>query len=68
MSNGKKTNPAILVCAILFLFGMILAGWGWDKNESTIAERTHGAVPMIVIGCIMIVTGLFGFFTVKGKR
>ena len=49
------------------LVGIILIGWGWDKNESTIPERTHGAVTMIITGAamflasfIMLVTGTKG--------
>jgi uncharacterized membrane protein len=60
-------NPATL-SLLSFAIGMVIAAWGWDKNESTIAARTHGAVAMIVVGCIMIVTGLIGFFTIGNKK
>lgn len=50
------------------LGGMILAGWGWDKNESTIPERTQGAIPMIIIGCVMIVTGLLIFYIASNNK
>lgn len=68
MTNEKKTNIPMLICIISFVLGMVIAAWGWDKNESTIAARTHGAVTMIVIGCIMIGSGLFGFFTLGNKK
>lgn len=44
----------ILVAAGM-LFGVILAFWGWDKHESTIPERTHGAVAMMVAGALMFI-------------
>jgi hypothetical protein len=67
MANKSKINP-VAVCAILFAAGMGLAAWGWDKNESTIAARTHGAVGMIIVGCVMVVVGLIGFFTVGNRK
>jgi TRAP-type C4-dicarboxylate transport system permease small subunit len=71
MATQKKTDPKILLCSILFLGGMIIGGWGWDKNESTIAKRTRGAVPMMIVGCSMIAAGSIGFFAFgnrKGQR
>lgn len=68
MSNEKKTNIPLLICVISFVLGMIIAGWGWDKNESTIEARTHGAVAMIVIGCVMIAGGLIGMKAIGGKK
>lgn len=50
------------------LGGMIIAAWGWNKNESTIPENTHGAVALIVTGCIMIAGGLIIFFTASNKK
>lgn len=67
MSNEKKTNIPLLICVISFVLGMIIAGWGWDKNESTIAARTHGSVFMIVTGCVMIAGGLLGMALIGGK-
>lgn len=55
-------NP-IFWAFVLFLGGMIIGGWGWDKNESSIPARTPGAVVMIVTGCVMIVAGLYIMFT-----
>ena len=60
-------NPATL-SALSFALGIVIAAWGWDKNESTIAARTHGAVVMIVIGCVMIVAGAIGMCTVSNRR
>ena len=68
MSNEKKTNIPLLICVISFVLGMIIAAWGWDKNESTIAARTHGAVTMIIIGCVMIAGGLIGMKAIGGKK
>jgi hypothetical protein len=67
MSNQKKTNIPLLISIICFVGGMGIGAWGWDKNESTIPERTHGAVLMIVAGCTMIVGGLAGMFIIGGK-
>lgn len=61
-------STILLLSATAFVIGMGLAGWGWDKNESTIPARTVGAVPMIVIGCIMIIGGIIGFFTAGSKK
>lgn len=59
-------NPALWAVAS-FILGMAVAAWGWDKNESTIAARTHGAVTMIVVGCVMIVAGLWGMYSVSNS-
>lgn len=67
MSTEKKTNGLLLICIIAFILGLAIAAWGWDKNESTIPARTHGAVPMIVVGCVMIAGGLIGMFAIGGK-
>lgn len=50
------------------LGGMIVAAIGWNKNESTIPENTHGAVTLIIIGCVMIVMGLLIFFTAGNSK
>lgn len=63
----EKKNPMFYFVMSFFL-GMVIAGWGWAKNESTKIERTHGAVLMIIIGAIMIVGGIIGMFTYKGKK
>lgn len=68
MSTQKKTNVPLLICVISFALGLALAAWGWDKNESTIPERTHGAVAMIVVGCISAGAGLIGMAVIGGKR
>jgi TRAP-type C4-dicarboxylate transport system permease small subunit len=67
MATQKKTNPVLLACVIAFFLGMIIGGWGWDKNESTIPERTKGGVAMMWTGGIMIVSGLLGMFLLGGK-
>jgi predicted phage tail protein len=66
MTNQSK-NP-IFWSAVAFLGGIIIAAWGWDKNESTIASRTTFSVPMMVIGVTMIVGGLIGFFKFGSKK
>jgi hypothetical protein len=60
-------NPATLSLLSFFL-GMAIAAWGWDKETSTIAARTHGAVAMIVVGCVMILVGIIGMATVSNRR
>lgn len=67
MTTQKKTNVPLLISIICFALGMALAAWGWDKNESTIPERTHGAVVMLVFGCAMILGGLIAMFVIGGK-
>lgn len=62
MSLKKELKNPITLSVLSFFLGMVIAAWGWDKETSTIAARTHGAVTMIVIGCIMIVGGLIGIF------
>lgn len=39
--------------ALALVLGLVIAGWGWDKYESTIAARTKGPVFMIVTGLVM---------------
>lgn len=60
-------NP-LLWGFISFLGGMIIAAWGWDKNESTIPGRTEGAITMIIVGVAMIIVALFIFFVLGNKR
>lgn len=60
-SNSESRNP-IFWCLVAIVIGAVLAAWGWDKNESTIAERTHGAVGMIVTGCLLLAGGIGGWF------
>jgi hypothetical protein len=50
------------------LGGMIVAGWGWDKYDSTLPERTTGSITMMIVGCVMIVVGLLIFFTSRGEK
>ena len=66
MTNQKKSPIGWFVLA--FAAGLSLAGWGWDKNESTIPARTIGAVPMIVVGCALIVGSIVGFFSVAKTK
>lgn len=67
MNQNSELKNKWLYVAIAMVLGIVLIGWGWDKNESTIPERTHGAVVMIVSGIvlflgafIMLVTGTKG--------
>ena len=66
MANEKSTNIPLLIFVICFIGGMVLGAWGWDKNESTIPARTHGAVTMIIAGCTMIAGGLLGMYLIGG--
>lgn len=59
-------NPTLWAVAS-FALGMVIAAWGWDKNESTVLARTHGAVLMIVVGCIMILAGGVGMWAVSNR-
>lgn len=68
MSNTSEFKNPLLWAVIAFVGGLIIAGWGWDKNESTIAARTHGAVAMIIIGCALTVGALIYFFTAGNKK
>jgi len=51
----------------LFAGGILLGAIGWDKDESTIPERTVGSVPMMATGVAMIVVGLLIMF-IAGNR
>lgn len=62
----EKKNPMFYFVAS-FILGMIIGGWGWDKNDSTIPARTHGGLTMMIVGSVMIVGGLLGMFLWKGK-
>jgi hypothetical protein len=65
--KNELKNPATL-SLLSFALGIAIAAWGWDKNESTIAARTHGAVAMIVVGCAMILAGLIGMASASNKK
>jgi hypothetical protein len=68
MGNNSELKNPIFWCTVAFFLGIGLAAWGWDKNESTIAARTHGAVAMIIVGCVLTAGGLIGWFTIGNKR
>lgn len=51
----SKSKIKWFLVAVGMVLGVVLIGWGWDKNESTIPERTHGAVVMIVAGAAMFI-------------
>lgn len=53
---------------VLFAGGMFVGAWGWDKNDSTIPERTHFSVPLIVTGILMIIGGVVIFFTAGNSK
>lgn len=60
-------NPATL-SLLSFAIGILVLGWGIDKETSTIAARTHGSVAMIVVGCVMIAVGLIGMAAVSNRK
>lgn len=64
----KELKNPVFWGFVSFLGGMILGAWGWDKNESTIPERTHGAVTMIIVGVAMILAGLVTFYVVSNRK
>lgn len=51
MTNQFKSKWFYVLIAMVI--GLVIAAWGWDKNESSIPERTHGAVFMIVAGLVL---------------
>lgn len=53
---------------VLFAGGMFVGAWGWDKNESTITGRTHFAIPLIILGILMIIGGILIFFTIGNSK
>jgi hypothetical protein len=68
MSLKTELKNPTFWAVISFILGLIIAAWGWDKNESTIEARTHGAVIMIVIGCVLAVAGLLGMWAVSNRK
>lgn len=42
--------------------GLFIAGWGWDKWESTIPARTEGALTMMIVGCLMFFVPIIYLF------
>lgn len=60
-------NP-IFWAFVGLLGGMIVGGIGWDKHTSTLAERTHGGVFLMVTGVVMIIVGLLIMFLLGTKR
>ena len=65
--NSEARNP-IFWCLVAVVIGGILAAWGWDKNESTIEARTHGAVAMIIVGIALLLGGLVGWQLFGNKK
>lgn len=63
----KEFKNPILWGFVALLGGMIVGGWGWNKFESTIPERTIGSIPIMIIGVAGIIIGLVLFFT-QGNR
>lgn len=67
MSLKTELKNPLMWCIVAFVIGLIIAAIGWDKNESTLAERTHGAVFMIWSGLITAAAGLLGMWLIGGK-
>lgn len=53
---------------VFFLGGMIVGAIGWDRYDSTLSLRAQGSTAIIVIGIVMIVTGIVIFFTKGNKK
>lgn len=69
MNQKSELKNKWLYVAIAMVFGLILIGWGWDKNESTIPERTHGAVVMIVSGAVLFIGAFIALVSgTNGRR
>ena len=68
MSLKTELKNPVTLSVLSFALGMAIAAWGWDKETSTIASRTHGAVVMIVVGCAMIVGGLIGMANYGNRK
>jgi hypothetical protein len=68
MARTSEFRNPLFWAAAAFIGGLVLAAWGWDKNDSTIAARTHGSVAMIVTGCVLAVAGLIYFFTGGNRK
>jgi nitrate reductase gamma subunit len=68
MSLKTELKNPTFWAVLSFALGMVIAAWGWDKNESTIEARTHGAVLMIVVGGIMILAGAAGMWAVSNRN
>lgn len=64
--NVEKKNPLAYFIASFFL-GMVIGFIGWQMNESTKMSVAKYAVPIIVIGVLMIGVGIYGMFTYKKK-
>lgn len=62
----SKHKP--LIGLILVVIGVTLLIWGWDKWESTIEARTHGALTMLITGGISLIAGLGTWFSLWGKK
>lgn len=68
VSKNSELRNKWLYVAIAMVLGIVLIGWGWDKNESTIPARTHGAVLMIVTGVILFIGAFIALAAgTKGK-
>lgn len=65
MTNQFKNKWFYVLAAMVI--GIVLAAWGWDKNESTIPARTNGAVFMIVTGCALFL-GAVGMLWAGSNR
>jgi glucose uptake protein GlcU len=65
MTNQFKNKWFYVLIAMVL--GMVIAAWGWDKNESTDPARTHGAVFMIVAGLVLFF-GAVGYLFMGSNR
>lgn len=69
MANSKKTNIPLLICVIAFAVGMGLGAWGLIKEDCIGGPGCWvGSGFLKWTGGLMIVGGLIGMFTIKGKR
>lgn len=68
MANKKKTNIPTLLCVLAFAAGMAIGAWGLIKEDCIGGPGCWvGSGFLKWTGGIMIIGGLIGMFTVKGK-
>lgn len=68
MSLKTELKNPIAWCIVAVVVGCVLAAWGHDKDESTIASRVPGGAFMMWTGLAMAAAGLGGFFLFGNRR
>lgn len=68
MSLKTELKNPIAWSIVALVVGCVLAAWGHDKDESTIASRVAGGAFMMWSGVVIAIAGLGGLFLFGNRK